>query len=472
MIFKAISKKRRVRGWIEDLRNERAAVREQAAKALGETGDPKAVEPLIRTLADESSFVRLEATRALGKIGDSRAVESLIRALREDDQDVQRKTIESLGMIRDAKAVDVLMSFLKGENTVSRNLATEALVRIGKPAVNSLIEALKNEQTVVRSRAAEALGKIGDSRAVESLIPHLEDEDEWVRQHVAESLAKLGYKPSSVKEQVDILITARTNALAELTKLGKSALIHLIRVAETGRTEERAIAIDALGRIGDRQAVEPLIRVSQNASLEELPPIVSALGKLGSPKAIEQLIKLALQDGRLRDEVTEALVEIGLRGEEIDLEPIFEVLKGGAEVSLDPARNKELSNKQLDSEALKTVTEILGDVGGSAANLHLHLYLRGCQTRISYEFTPDSWGTRSTNPLDAETQEAVLAAMAKIRMRQGAITKMEYEKILEELENPYFFLPREKLDEFVHKKMLLIPYIDLTKFGNKPRYDE
>jgi HEAT repeat protein len=59
-------------------------VQRQAAEALGQVGDARAVEPLVVTLQDPYSTVRLQvaAAESLGKIGDGRAVEPLVAALK------------------------------------------------------------------------------------------------------------------------------------------------------------------------------------------------------------------------------------------------------------------------------------------------------------------------------------------------------------------------------------------------------
>ena len=53
----------------------------EAAKALGETGDPDAIPALIYALDDWDTNVRSEAIRALGMLGDSRAVPPLTMVL-------------------------------------------------------------------------------------------------------------------------------------------------------------------------------------------------------------------------------------------------------------------------------------------------------------------------------------------------------------------------------------------------------
>jgi HEAT repeat protein len=88
--------------------------------------------------------------------------------------DDQRNAVEALVKIG-KPAVESLIRLLgdKEDKHVSGDgCAIEALGKIGKPAVESLIQALGNED--VKESAAIALGKIGDACAVEPLMNALE----------------------------------------------------------------------------------------------------------------------------------------------------------------------------------------------------------------------------------------------------------------------------------------------------------
>ena len=77
-----------------------------AARILGETRSPLAVEPLVTTLRTNKHYaVREEAAHALGKIKDPRSVEALIEALEDKDSGVQRLAAASLGDLRDPRGV-------------------------------------------------------------------------------------------------------------------------------------------------------------------------------------------------------------------------------------------------------------------------------------------------------------------------------------------------------------------------------
>jgi hypothetical protein len=81
---------------IKDLKNESWQIRWDAAAALGETKDPRAIEPLRAALKDENSYVRMTAARSLGMIDDPRVIEPLIEALKDESHGVKKNAALSL----------------------------------------------------------------------------------------------------------------------------------------------------------------------------------------------------------------------------------------------------------------------------------------------------------------------------------------------------------------------------------------
>lgn len=119
---------------IRALSDEDDNVRECAADTLGGINDDRAVEPLICVLSDGNGIVRRTATISLGKLKDARAVAPLIPLLRDRERYVGEAACWALKEIGNA-AVQPLVGALIG-GTVS---AAEALVMMGRPAVQSLI---------------------------------------------------------------------------------------------------------------------------------------------------------------------------------------------------------------------------------------------------------------------------------------------------------------------------------------------
>lgn len=218
-----------------------------AAIALGQLGDTRAVEPLIIALKNPGIYVREEAAKALGKLGDRRAVQPLIDALEDPDSDVRNAAAFSLGKIGDAKAIDPLIAAMKNREWGERDHLVDALdildwkpdlgangtwywiskqnvekcVCIGTSAVDPLIAALNDKHWKICMTAAEALGKLGDTRAVEPLISSLKYSEYWsVRAKVAISLGEIG----DVRA-IDPLVAAINDHYFEVATAAREALL-------------------------------------------------------------------------------------------------------------------------------------------------------------------------------------------------------------------------------------------------------
>ena len=158
-----MKEKKDVKGLIKALRSESDYVRGNAAEALGEIGDARAVKPLTQAFEFDLMaypYARRKAEEALVKMGD-RAVEPLIQALKEEDEYVRPEVAKVLGNIRDLRAVEPLVQALKDEDWAVRGTAAKALGNLGdKRAIEPLVEALRDEDKEVRSAAKDALRRI------------------------------------------------------------------------------------------------------------------------------------------------------------------------------------------------------------------------------------------------------------------------------------------------------------------------
>lgn len=172
---------------IDLLKDPDWAVRREAVITLGEMGDERCVEPLVRSLRDGDWQVREVAIEALGMVG-SPAVELLIKQLR--DWDIRKYAIKALGKIRDERVLEPLIAQLRSDEF--KEDATDALVELGQPAMETLVKALKDKDENVRKQAVIALGRIQDPAAVDALIEMLQDRDWFTRLTAAAALEKIG----------------------------------------------------------------------------------------------------------------------------------------------------------------------------------------------------------------------------------------------------------------------------------------
>lgn len=162
-------------------------VRREAVITLGEMGDERCIEPLVRCLRDGDWQVRDAAVEAIAMIG-SPAVDLLLRYIR--DYDARKSVIKALGKINDERVLDPLISML--HNDEFKDDATWALADLGHPAVGRLLECLDNSDEVIRKQAILALGEIRDSSSVDLLIERLKDPDWFIRLTAAAALEKIG----------------------------------------------------------------------------------------------------------------------------------------------------------------------------------------------------------------------------------------------------------------------------------------
>jgi len=204
---KKVEKEKDVEGLIEALRYEdNYYVRIAAAKALGEIGDKRAVEPLIGALKDEAAYVEIEAAIALGKIGDIRAADHLVSALKSRYGTLQLEAAKSLGKMgwkpkNSAEMVSYLMA--KGPRLMI-NEEWDDLKDAGEPAIQLLVQVLTAGNWFDRWKAAEMLGEIGGETAHKALTEALEtDENETVRKYIKEALEKTKARAISASPQVE-----------------------------------------------------------------------------------------------------------------------------------------------------------------------------------------------------------------------------------------------------------------------------
>jgi HEAT repeat protein len=139
--------------------------------------------------------VRLKAVIKLGETGSEEASEALIAKLKNGDkEDIRWRIIESLGKLKKSNSVEVLINYLKTEIPDIKIKIIETQAILGdKRAAKPVTEELKSEVSV-KLAAIESLVMLGDKEIVTELIRELEDRDPTVRIRTVEALGKLGDK--------------------------------------------------------------------------------------------------------------------------------------------------------------------------------------------------------------------------------------------------------------------------------------
>ena len=309
--------------------------------------DERFMEPLIHALNDELWQIRSRATAALGNIGNPRAVELLIKILKDANENVcvREQALIALGEIGDVRAIEVLVYILKQSKDwkiqddsayiPATDLAVHALAKIDDPrVVEPLIHALKDDDSGVRTSAARALVKIGDARAIEPLIQAFWDVDKNFTSGREEFIRILGETGDTrvIEPLVQTIIESLREARPFYEYIIQEAvyvLRHMLKIDDAKVVEPfiqalkdedelvRSRAVKAFGeiKIGDTRAVDSLIQALRDEWWEVRSEAAKALGEIGDTKAIEPLTYATKDaDSNVREEAAAALEKVRNRG--------------------------------------------------------------------------------------------------------------------------------------------------------------
>jgi HEAT repeat protein len=397
-LIKALSYKK------ESIEYKHTQVREAAAQALGEIGDPRAINALIAALPDKS--IRPAVVEALGKFKDASILEPLVNALKDTNQAVTGAAASALGRLstrpqNDAlrtRAVQLLIVALKDSSSAVRSQAAELLGTLHSPhSVEPLVATLKDSIGSVRISAARALGLIGDSRGILPLIN-------------AFRVNKIGSEHEAVK---DALIT-----------IGSPAVDPLITALSDVDVDVRQPVVHVLAQLGDPRSIQPLIESLHDSNIYVRKDAAEALDRLGWRPAADRngawywiarqewdqciqvgtpalgplIAVLGDVDHRVRDRAVEALIQLG---DARAVEPLIDLMG--------------------DSNGLVRISaaEVLGKLGDNRAVDPLIVALKDSDRDIRQAAAQALADLYQANKLDAPSRQSIVAVRKLIERRHS-----------------------------------------------------
>jgi HEAT repeat protein len=170
---------------------------------------------------------RIKAAKALGNSKDPQAIDTLVKQLDTRDEGIVA-AVESA--LRALNAVPVLERRLtdSGAAEEQRVLACTGLRALKeKSSIASLVSALKDQSALVRKEAALALGVIAPAEAETALLTALSDSDDDVRYFAADALGDV--RTAAVTQAIETRLAAETSPvvrsalLAAKNKLDRAA---------------------------------------------------------------------------------------------------------------------------------------------------------------------------------------------------------------------------------------------------------
>ncbi|HEX6764794.1 MAG TPA: HEAT repeat domain-containing protein, partial [Polyangiaceae bacterium] len=299
--------------------NDNVAV--TAIEALGRVGGPATVEPLLDAVKSRNFFRTFPAIAALGQTGDPRATEPLLELL--DDTTYVAEAAGAIARTGRLSTISPLARGLVRNDPVHTTSAARALFEIClrhadrtgncDAAVAAVRRAVPNGAEARLSTALEdalpvdqvslacVLGWLGDSRAIRRLIELL-DAEPAVAEASLRALSSLGAEAElHVREAIRHGDSSRRARLLPLVASRRSALTELTLCLHDDDPAVRALACEALGRIGDPSAVGPLFRLIGDRDARVMHAAVSAIQSLGSADAKRYALDAAhSSDARIR----------------------------------------------------------------------------------------------------------------------------------------------------------------------------
>ena len=325
---------------------------------------------LLEQARSSDPDVRQKAALAVAQSRDERDLDLMFELLGDRDWRV-RKTIVD-GLVREGGATIVgrlIDSLADPENAGKRNSATEALMRIGEPAIGPIVSRIRSEadidvrlslvnllgdlrsaegfrvllellhaetDTNIASSIVASIGKYRDAAALEDLIPLLQREDLWLKFHIVEALGEIGdraalpsilplysekslHKPilEAIGKIADVgTLSFLLKIISAEEKLNLTALRALVRIAEAPKPKvveemERALIQRKFREAFPREKVEPLIEHLRSTPKRDVKAfILKFLGWSQDERALPVLLEY-LQQPDTAEIAAQALTDFG-----------------------------------------------------------------------------------------------------------------------------------------------------------------
>ncbi|HEU4732285.1 MAG TPA: HEAT repeat domain-containing protein [Kofleriaceae bacterium] len=247
-------------------------------KALGATGDPQALVPVLGALASKDAAIRLAAMEALRPLlgSDARAGDVLLEHLADDDLEIRVLAAEYLGVLSVGSAAGKLTQLSTAGNPMRlRHAAIDALGEIGRaghlPAASDatrvLIDVLREGPAELHSSVATALSYIASPAVLPQLLALARADRGPTRFEIVRAIGATlrGHADPGARKLLreladDTSVKVGLAAIAGLAAAGSPDDAPFLRtMVEQAAADRRRAAAWALGELRDAGSIDVLL---------------------------------------------------------------------------------------------------------------------------------------------------------------------------------------------------------------------
>ncbi len=242
---------------------------------------------IVRELAESSEpWTRRKACEALGSIGEVGGLPTLLAraGVEEEDEWVRQSAIEALGGIGDARAIPLLATTVKSESLHTASIG--ALSRISTDeSVEILVGDIIDQSDLMAFLPSRALAACEHPDSVPSLLAALYEKRVW---HLSFTMTDSGR--DSVFDGAEIEYQRFSGGMCVMRVWAFRSIDRLLAALEDERDSVRGSAVYAiaLARVRDPRTVNVLIPLLKDETLAA--SAAYALGCFGDVRAVEPLI--------------------------------------------------------------------------------------------------------------------------------------------------------------------------------------
>ena len=162
---------------IERLKSGNPDTRKNAVKNLAKIGEP-AVEPLLFALQYDSTHIKSGVMGFASSLCKEETVTKINKKLEFESFNLKSGAIEALGEIGDIRALKPLLKIFKNEKKRPFiQYTSNALSKMGKPAITPLAELTRDKSLSVQLWAIYTLGNIPERRSAEALLERFKEQN-------------------------------------------------------------------------------------------------------------------------------------------------------------------------------------------------------------------------------------------------------------------------------------------------------